>query len=98
MQTMRFSEASVVEAFTDGGKPYAGMVNAAVISQVQGGYRAPQPKLCTDAVYAIMLQCWSAKPADRPTFAHLTSMFNGVAGEGSAVNAVAEPVAVAAPA
>ena len=86
MQTMRFSEASdvwsfsvvLIEIFTDGGKPYAGMVNAAVISQVQVG-TAEQPKLCIDAVYAIMLQCWSAKPADRPTFVQLTSKLGDVA-------------------
>ena len=106
MQTMRFSEASdvwsfgitLVEVFTDGGKPYAGMANAAVISQVQGGYRAPQPTLCTDAVYAIMLRCWSAKPADRPTFVQLTSVLEDVAGDGNAGNATVEAVTVAAPA
>lgn len=86
MQTMRFSEASdvwsfavtLIEIFTDGGKPYAGMPNAAVISQVQGGYRAEQPKLCTDAIYAMMLKCWSANPADRPTFVQLVIMLEGV--------------------
>lgn len=82
MQTMRFSEATdvwsfgivMIELFTDGGKPYAGMANAAVISKVQGGYRAKQPKLCTDAVYTVMLQCWCAKPADRPTFVQLETL------------------------
>lgn len=82
MQTMRFSEATdvwsfgivMIELFTDGGKPYAGMANAAVISKVQGGYRAKQPKLCSDAVYTVMLQCWCAKPADRPTFVQLETL------------------------
>lgn len=100
MQTMRFSEATdvwsfgivLIEIFTDGGKPYAGMANAAVISKVQGGYRAEQPTLCTDAVYAIMLKCWMAKPADRPTFVQLASMLGDIAatGSGTAV-AAAEP-------
>lgn len=86
MQTMRFSEATdvwsfgvvLIEIFTDGSKPYAGMANAAVISKVQGGYRAEQPKLCTDEVYAIMLECWAAKAADRPTFAKLVTHLEGV--------------------
>lgn len=81
MQTMRFSEATdewsfgivMIELFTDGGKPYAGMANAAVISKVQGGYRAEQPELCTDEVYAIMLECWAAKATSRPTFAKLVA-------------------------
>ena len=54
------------------------MANAAVISQVQGGYRAEQPMLCSDEVYAIMLKCWSAKPADRPNFVQLATMLEGV--------------------
>ena len=39
-----------------------------------------------------MLQCWSAKPADRPTFVQLALMLAGVAGDGSAESvAVVEP-------
>jgi hypothetical protein len=79
MQTMRFTEGSdvwsfgitCIEVFTDGGKPYATMSNAAVISQVQGGYRAPQPKLCPVSMYALMLECWHVKAAGRPTFERL---------------------------
>jgi serine/threonine protein kinase len=79
MQTMRFTEGSdawsfgitMIEVFTDGGKPYATMDNAAVISEVQGGYRAPQPELCPDTMYAVMLECWHAKAAERPPFTHL---------------------------
>merc|ERR1711935_1317797 len=86
MQTMRFSEATdvwsfgitMLEGFTDGAKPYSGMTNAAVISQVQGGYRAEQPTLCPDEVYAIMLECWATKAANRPTFAQLVAKLEGV--------------------
>lgn len=91
MQTMRFSEATdvwsfavtLIEIFTDGGKPYDGMANAAVISQVQGGYRAEQPTLCSDEIYAIILECWMAKASERPTFAQLVVKFEdaGVAAE-----------------
>jgi fyn-related kinase len=105
MQTMRFSEASdcwsfgitLVEVFTDGGKPYAGMANAAVISQVQGGYRAPQPKLCADAVYTIMLQCWSAKAVDRPTFATLVAKLEGIDSSDAVTSPGASATLTAAP-
>ena len=84
MQTMRFSEATdvwsfaitVLEIYTDGEKPYAGMANAAVISQVQGGHRAQQPELCDDKVYAKLLECWAASPSNRPNFADLVSFFS----------------------
>merc|ERR1719272_2201715 len=86
MQTMRFSEATdvwsfavtLIEIWTDGGKPYAGMANAAVISKVQDGYRDEQPTLCSDEVYTIMLECWSAKASERPTFAELVTKFEHV--------------------
>merc|ERR1711935_1327124 len=89
MQTMRFSEATdvwafgitILEVFTDGGKPYAGMTNAAVISQVQGGYRAEQPKLCTDGLYRILLECWAENPADRPSFLELAEDIKAELGE-----------------
>jgi hypothetical protein len=90
MQTMRFTEGSdawsfgitMIEVFTDGGKPYANMDNAAVISKVQGGYRAPQPKLCPAPMYAIMLACWHAKAAERPTFETLVGMIQGMQADG----------------
>jgi ephrin-B len=86
MQTMRFTEGSdvwsfgitMIEVFTDGTKPYATMDNAAVISQVQGGYRAPQPKLCPAPMYALMLECWHVKAAGRPTFTRLVQQIEAM--------------------
>jgi len=94
MQTMRFSEATdvwsfgitMIEVFTDGGKPYAGMANAAVISKVQGGYRVEKPTLCNDEMYAILLKCWSAKQTDRPTFKELMTMLNEIPTEDGSGN------------
>jgi hypothetical protein len=79
MQTMRFTEGSdvwsfgitMIEVYTNGDKPYSDMTNAAVISKCQAGYRAPQPKLCPDTMYALLLECWHVKAAARPTFAQL---------------------------
>ena len=35
------------------------------------GLRPERPDRCTDAVFQLMLQCWSTTPADRPSFASL---------------------------
>ena len=39
------------------------------------GYRIPQPPGCSDAVYAMMLQCWDADPEKRPAFRTLQRFF-----------------------
>ena len=87
MQTMLFSEATdvwsfgivMIEIFTDGSQPYAELSNSAVISKVHDGYRAEQPTMCTDELYAIMLECWAVGAADRPTFAKLTDILGSLA-------------------
>lgn len=86
---MKFSEATdvwsfgitLIEVFTDGGKPYDGLMNAAVINKVQAGGRAEQPELCPDSIYSILLKCWSANQSDRPTFAKLAVLLQAVAPE-----------------
>ena len=76
----------MIEVFTDGAKPYSGMANAAVISKVQGGYRAEQPTMCSDKTYAVLLACWASKPGDRPTFAKLVTMLEGMVAEGQVLD------------
>jgi serine/threonine protein kinase len=86
MQTMRFSEATdvwsfavvVLEIFTSGKKPYAGMSNAAVITKVQAGYRDTQPEGCPDKMYATMLKCWAEAPAKRPSFKQLVDTLSSM--------------------
>jgi hypothetical protein len=51
--------------------PYPGLSNAAVIEQVQNGYRLPPPEDCPEDMYKIMGQCWASEPAARPTFEEL---------------------------
>ena len=94
MQTMRFATTSdvwgfgivIVEIFTNGGKPYAGMDNAAVIRDVQAGHRNAQPTSCPDALYAVLLRCWDATPSARPTFSELVdeveAIFEELGGDG----------------
>jgi serine/threonine protein kinase len=91
MQTMRFSELSdvwsfgvtVLEIFIDGSKPYPKMKNAEVITQVQAGYRAPQPDGCPLAVYSVMLQCWAEDSATRPRFAKIADLLREIVGADS---------------
>lgn len=45
-----------------------GMTNAEVLTQVEHGYRMPQPPNCDQRLYEIMLECWHKDPMRRPTF------------------------------
>lgn len=40
-------------------------------SQVEKGYRMPQPAQCPDVIYSIMLECWHKEEMERPTFESL---------------------------
>jgi len=84
MLTMKFDETTdvwsfgitVLEVYTGGGQPYAGVPNSEVMGVVQSGIRPPQPATCPDAVYALMLKCWSPEPMDRPDFSKLVAMLS----------------------
>lgn len=56
------------EIISYGKIPYPGMSNSEVISQVEHGYRMPQPAGCPPALYEIMYNCWHKDPQKRPTF------------------------------
>ena len=49
----------------------AGMTNSEVLSQLEMGYRHPQPSNCQPEMYEIMLSCWKKTPEERPTFEYL---------------------------
>jgi hypothetical protein len=40
---------------------------------VLNGERLPKPKKCPQELYDLMLKCWNARPAERPTFRELLS-------------------------
>ncbi|XP_017110540.2 uncharacterized protein LOC108134659 isoform X1 [Drosophila elegans] len=58
----------LTELVTYGRIPYPGMTNAEVLTQVEHGYRMPQPPNCEMRLYEIMLECWHKDPMRRPTF------------------------------
>ncbi|XP_059226588.1 uncharacterized protein LOC106080671 isoform X2 [Stomoxys calcitrans] len=58
----------LTELVTYGRIPYPGMTNAEVLTQVEHGYRMPQPPNCEQRLYEIMLECWHKDPMRRPTF------------------------------
>jgi len=52
----------------------SGMTNSEVLTQLERGYRHPQPMTCESDMYEIMMSCWKKTPEDRPTFDYLFNM------------------------
>ena len=75
----------VLQIVTFGRTPYHGMSGRDVVHQVAKGYRMPRPEgdgiACNDALYQMMLKCWSARPEDRPTFQYLKEFFDSFAAQ-----------------
>nr|CDS25770.1 tyrosine protein kinase Fyn [Hymenolepis microstoma] len=67
------------EIVTYGGTPYPRFNNRETLTQVERGYRMPNPDSpktpCPNDLYQIMLQCWAHHPEDRPTFHNLFDIF-----------------------
>ncbi|KAH9491816.1 Tyrosine-protein kinase htk16 [Bulinus truncatus] len=63
------------EMFSFGGAPFEDMTGVEVIKFIEDGNRLNRPEKCPPVVYEVMLKCWSAKPADRPTFTWLNRHF-----------------------
>lgn len=59
------------------------------------GYRMPRPSHCTPELYAVMLECWSLQPHDRPTFGALMPRLSAMM-PGPAQRNLGEVVRVAA--
>ena len=55
-------------------QPYSEMTDRELIRDAIKGFKRqllPKPNECPDSVYQIMMQCWSAQPEQRSTFAKL---------------------------
>lgn len=59
------------EMFTYGDQPYGDLTGAEVIKKIEAGQRLEKPKAAKKMDYQMMMQCWSYKPEDRPTFYQL---------------------------
>ncbi|XP_051060688.1 macrophage-stimulating protein receptor isoform X2 [Phodopus roborovskii] len=76
LQTYRFTTKSDVWSFgvllwellTRGAPPYPHVNPFDLTCFLAQGRRLPQPEYCPDSLYQVMLQCWEAEPAARPTF------------------------------
>jgi serine/threonine protein kinase len=55
--------------------PYRGVSDADLLAHVDAGNRLPRPVACPPALYeGVMLRCWAATPAMRPTFGDLLEL------------------------
>ncbi|XP_078357420.1 uncharacterized protein LOC144642321 isoform X2 [Oculina patagonica] len=62
------------ELSTMGGIPYPGISNTQLYKLLKTGYRMEKPDMCTDEIYAVMLDCWKLDPDERPSFEQLISI------------------------
>ncbi|KAM7540368.1 hypothetical protein Aperf_G00000042277 [Anoplocephala perfoliata] len=67
------------EMFSLGEHPYADQDSFEVLRQLEEGVRLPRPRLASDEVYGVMLDCWAYAPEARPKFAHLLAIFRHLA-------------------
>ncbi|XP_067682069.1 uncharacterized protein [Haliotis asinina] len=62
------------EIVTMGASPYPHIALSDLYYVLVNGYRMEKTSNCSDELYALMLQCWAANPADRPCFTQLRMM------------------------
>ncbi|KAI5610244.1 activated CDC42 kinase 1-like isoform X3, partial [Silurus asotus] len=80
LKTRTFSHASdtwmfgvtLWEMFTHGQEPWIGLNGSQILHKIdKEGERLVKPEDCPQDIYNVMLQSWSPKPEDRPTFVAL---------------------------
>jgi len=69
---------TVWEMFTHGKVPYTFTASECDVARsvVTGGRleRPMEPTECPEGVFAVMQRCWTARPADRPTFGEVKAL------------------------
>ena len=50
-----------------------------IMQMLEGSERLDRPDKCPQAIYEIMLRCWSWRPEDRPSFGELVSKISEIA-------------------
>ncbi|KAH3762634.1 Protein tyrosine and serine/threonine kinase [Pelomyxa schiedti] len=64
------------EMYSGGKSPYKPMRAAEIISEIERGYRLPQPPNTPEFMYQLMLKCWDQEQQVRPDFDTITSILN----------------------
>jgi ubiquitin C len=87
LERRRWSEKSDVwsfgvfcwEVLSDGKLPYALVASDAEVARmVLQGQRLEKPSGCRDGMWSLILSCWAASPAQRPTFHELSSSLSSI--------------------
>lgn len=60
------------ELMTRGVTPYPDVETDNLKKHLTGGHRLKKPRQCPEAIYLLMLKCWTDVPSDRPTFSEIT--------------------------
>lgn len=71
----------VWELMTRGVIPYPNLQCFEVLPNLKSGYRLAKPNYCPESVYAILFQCWSVNPKERPTFGQLCHQLEAIVDE-----------------
>ncbi|KAK3920398.1 Vascular endothelial growth factor receptor 1 [Frankliniella fusca] len=71
------------EFFTLARTPYTGMAaDEHMYKKLEEGYRMEKPPYATDDLYAIMMDCWQARPILRPSFTELVDTLGSMLEDG----------------
>eukprot|EP00038_Savillea_parva_P009634 m.184855 g.184855 ORF g.184855 m.184855 type:complete len:767 (+) comp16246_c0_seq1:39-2339(+) len=65
------------EIMSEGARPYDGMDNLKVVTEVDRGYRMPAPPNCPKALHGLMLRCWEADRRSRILFPEIADELKG---------------------
>lgn len=68
--------------------PYPNICNSQILDHLESGYRMQRPEVCSEDLYKLMRQCWSANPDDRPFFQQIVEQFEAPEETATATNPI----------